>query len=234
MFFIVTIWINGAQRFEKETETLKPVYDTDVFYINVGGEGIRTTRQTLTKISNSTLSILFNGEWEHDLEQDEGQSIFFDFNPIVFRHLLDQLQIIESNDVIQLYPPFQRSLVEPFNKMIKKLGLQQSLSSEKQNVIIFNVGGQKITSQLTTLNQILLNSTLNRTLSPIKIMHSNDESDIFIDYDPNLFRKNIFGSSLPERKPPPPPPSPTTTIATTFKNFSIRKFYSVNHYAFVH
>jgi hypothetical protein len=108
--------------------------------------------------------------------------------------------------------------------MIKKLGLQQSLVSENRNVMTFNVGGQKITNQLTTLNKIL---------SPIKMIHPNDENDIFIDYDPKLFQHlinqfrknsskeiNSFGSSSsPERRP--------FTTTTAFSYFSARrKYYS--------
>jgi hypothetical protein len=76
--------------------------------------------------------------------------------------------------------------------MIKKLGLQQSLSSEKKNVITFNVGGQKITSQRTTFTQVS-NSTFDT------MMNFNNENDVFVDYDPELFqhlidqlRKNSF------------------------------------------
>jgi hypothetical protein len=180
--------------------------------LNVGGEIITTTRQTLMKISKSTLSILFNGQWEHKLPKDQNGNIFLDFNPILFRHLLDQLQIIETNNSIQLYPPFQSSLLEPFKKMLRKLGLQQSLSSEKKNVITFNVGGQKITNQRTTFTQVS-NSTFDTIIPPTKMMNLNNESDVFLDYDPKLFqhlinqlRKNSFkkinssGSSLHEEK----------------------------------
>jgi hypothetical protein len=105
------------EELEQETSTSKPVDHTDIFQLNVGGEIIITTRQTLMKISESTLSILFNGQWDQKLQTDQNGNIFFDFNPILFRHLLDQLQIIETNNPIQLYPPFQFSLVEPFKKI---------------------------------------------------------------------------------------------------------------------
>jgi hypothetical protein len=182
------------EKLEQEKPTPKPVDHTDIFQLNVGGEIIITTRQTLMKIPESTLSILFNGQWKHKLPKDKNGNIFFDFNPILFRHLLDQLQIIETNNSIQLYPPSQPSLVEPFKKMIRKLGLQQSLSSEKKNVITFNVGGQKITNQRTTFMPVS-NSTFDTIVPPTKMM----ESDVFVDYDPKLFqhlinqlRKNSF------------------------------------------
>jgi hypothetical protein len=180
------------EQFEQKKSTPKSVDHTDIFQLNVGGEIIITTRQTLIKIPKSTLSILFNGQWDNQLTKDQNGNIFFDFNPILFRHLLHQLQIIETNNSIQIYPPSQPSLVKPFNKMIKKLGLQQSLSSEKKNVITFNVGGQKITSQRTTFTQVS-NSTFDT------MMNFNNENDVFVDYDPELFqhlidqlRKNSF------------------------------------------
>ncbi len=197
---------------EQEPPTPNPVNHIKIFQLNVGGEIIITTRQTLMKIPESTLSILFNGQWEDKLPKDQNGNIFFDFNPILFRHLLDQLQIIETNNSVQLYPPSQPSLVDPFKKMIRKLGLQQSLSSEKKNVIIFNVGGQKITSQRTTFTQVS-NSTFDTIVPPTKMMNFNDESDVFLDYDPKLFRHlinqlrknsfkkiNLFGLSLNEEK----------------------------------
>ncbi len=207
MFFIVAILINSIngstndiqleneekqleldrQQFEEEKETPKPADHTDIFQLNVGGEIITTTRQTLMKISKSTLSILFNGQWEHKLSKDKNGNIFFDFNPILFRHLLDQLQIIETN---KLYPPLQSSLLEPFNKMIRKLGLQQSLSSEKKNVITFNVGGQKITNQRTTFTQVS-NSTFDTIVPPTTKINFNNETHVFVDYDPKLYQHLI-------------------------------------------
>jgi hypothetical protein len=178
------------QKFEEEKETPKPVDHTDIFQLNVGGEIIMITRQNLMKIPESTLYILFNGQWEHRLPKDQNGNIFFNFNPILFRHLLDQLQIIETNNPFQLYPPFQPSLVEPFKKMLRKLGLQQSLSSEKKNVITFNVGGQKITNQRTTFMPVS-NSTFDTIVPPTKMINLNNERDVFLDYDPKIFQRLI-------------------------------------------
>jgi hypothetical protein len=82
--------------------------------------------------------------------------------------------------------------------MIRKLGLQQSLSSEKKNVITFNVGGQTITNQRTTLTQVS-NSTFDTIVPPSKMINFNNQNDVFVDYDPKLFqhlinqlRKNSF------------------------------------------
>jgi hypothetical protein len=174
------------EEFEKAKQISKMINLTDVFTLNVGGEIMMTTRQTLTRIPKSIFSLAFNGRWEHKLHNDPEGNIFLDFNPILFRHLLDQLQIIEIN----IHPPSQPSLVEPFKKMIRKLGLQQSLSSEKKNVITFNVGGQTITNQRTTLAEVS-NSTFDTIVPSSKMINFNNENDVFVDYDPKLFQHLI-------------------------------------------
>ena len=121
------------------------------------------------------------------MSKDQSENIFFDFNPILFRHLLDQLQVLEVNKSTRLYPPSQLSLVEPFKKMIRKLGLRKWLSLEKKNVITFNVGGQTMTSQRTRFIGVS-KSTFDTIVPPLKTMKLNSEDDAFLDYDPKLFR----------------------------------------------
>ncbi len=74
--------------------------------------------------------------------------------------------------------------------MLRKLGLQQSLSSERKNVITFNVGGQKITNQRTTFTPVS-NSTFDTIVPTTKMMNFNNESDVFVDYHPKLFQHLI-------------------------------------------
>ena len=101
----------------------KSIDYTDVLQLNVGGEIVMTTRKTVIKIPKSILSLLFYDRWEHKLQIDQNGNIFLDFNPTLFRHLLDQLQILNTNNSIHLYLPSQPSLVEPLKKMLRKLGL---------------------------------------------------------------------------------------------------------------
>jgi hypothetical protein len=178
---------NNREKFEEEKKQMqKNIKNTDVIRLNVGGEIMMTTRQTLTRIPKSILAIIFNGRWEHKLHKDKKGYIFLDFNPIIFRHLLDQLQLF---DTTTFSLPSDPSLILPFKKMVRKLGLNHLLSSEK-NIITFNVDGKIMTNQRKTFDQIS-NSTFDTIVSPSKSIKFNNKSDVFIDYDPKLFQHLI-------------------------------------------
>ena len=82
------------KKFEEEKNQLqKDIENIDVIRLNVGGEMMMVTRETLLHAPKSILSMMFNGRWEERLPTDENENIFLDFNPIIFRHLLDQLQV---------------------------------------------------------------------------------------------------------------------------------------------
>ena len=185
-------------KLEEEKKRIEKYFkNIDVIRLNVGGEIIMTTRQTLTKIPKSILSMMFNGRWEHKLNIDQNGNIFLDFNPILFRHLLVQLQLFDSKDFINFSPPSDPSLVIPFKKIIQKLGLNKFLSSQK-NIITFNVGGQIITTRHRTFNQTS-NSTFNTIVQPSKTYEFDNKSDLFLDYDPKLFQNlvnQLRGESL--------------------------------------
>ena len=167
----------GLETDETPIRKEKSIHETDVIQLNIGGEILATTRQTLTSHPKSLFAILFNGRWEHQLHVDGDGNIFFDFNPIVFRHLLDQLQ---SSNRKSISPPSDPSLVQPFEKMLKKLGL----STFHKTISTVNVNGQIITTQKSTLNNIMIISFNQSKLS-------NSQSDIFIDNHPKLFRRFI-------------------------------------------
>ena len=74
--------------------------------------------------------------------------------------------------------------------MIHRLGLDLYLSSQKKNVITFNVDGQVMTTQRKTFTNTY-NSTLNTTVSSSQSITFNNKSDIFVDYHPKLFQHLI-------------------------------------------
>jgi hypothetical protein len=177
----------NRENFKAETKIKKAVQNTDVIRLNVGGEIIMTTRQTLIRLPKSALTVMFNGRWEHKLPADYDGNIFFDFNPILFRHLLDQLQTLDTN---KISPPSESSLIIPFKKMLRKLDLHQLLSSQK-NIITFNVGGHTHTNRQTTFINVS-NSTLSTIISSSNTKKlDNVDSDLFLDYDPKLFQQLV-------------------------------------------
>ena len=97
-------------------------------------------------------------------------NIFFDFNSIIFRYLLDQLQLSQGKSILSLSDPlFTRS----FEKMMKKLRLEHVLSTSNKNILTVNVDGDMITSDISN-SSILVNQT-----------------HLFIDNHPKLFRHSI-------------------------------------------
>ena len=182
---------NNQKKLKEEKKLPKSIKKTDVIQLNVGGEIMMTTRETLTRVPKSLLFMLFNGRWEHKLHGDPNGIIFLDFNPIIFRHLLDQLQTLNTLNTIHFHPPSEPSLVIPFQKMLRKLGLHQLLSREKK-MITLNVGGQTIINRLTTFRELsdsALYSTISSSLNITKFVP--DKSDLFVDYNPKVFQHLI-------------------------------------------
>jgi len=158
------------EKFNNEKELNQTIYESDVIHLNVGGEMIATTRQTLISLKKSLFSILFNGRWEQRLHHDVHENILLDFNPIIFRHLLDQLQLNEGKNIS---PPSDLSLIRSFKKMMKKLRVEHLLSTSDRNILTANVDGQLITTQLS---------------NPLKL---TNKTHAFIDYHPKIFRHFI-------------------------------------------
>jgi len=158
------------EKFNSEKELNRNIYESDVIHLNVGGEILATTRQTLISLPKSLFSILFNGHWEQRLHYDDQENIFLDFNPIVFRHLLDQLQLNQGE---KISTPSDPSLIRSFEKMMKKLRVEHLLSISDRNILSVNVDGQLITAHLS--------NGLNLT----------NKTRIFIDYHPKIVRHFI-------------------------------------------
>ena len=196
---------SDRKKLREENQISNSIKNIDVIRLHVGGEIMMTTRETLTRIQKSILSTIFNGRWEQKLQIDQNGFIFLDFNPILFRYLLDQLQTL---DITNISPPSQPSLIIPFNKMLKKLGLDQQLSLEKNLITAFNVGGQITTNRQKTFTQVV-NSTFDTILSSSNITNKNNQ--FFVDNNPKLFQnlvnqlreelsRNICALTIPSTK----------------------------------
>ena len=160
------------EKFNSEKTLNQRIDQSDVIHLNVGGEIVATTRQTLISLPKSLFSILFNGRWEQRLHHDDHENIFLDFNPIVFRHLLDQLQLNEGKSI---FPPSDLSLIRSFEKMMKILHVEHLLSTSDRNILTVNVDGELITTHLS---------------NPFKLTNKT-RTRVFIDYHPKMFRHFI-------------------------------------------
>ena len=160
------------KKFNNQKGLNQVIYESDVIHLNVGGEIFATTRRTLISLPKSLFSILFNGRWEQRLYHDDQESIFLDFNPIVFRHLLDQLQLNEGKTIS---PPSDHSLIRSFEKMMRKLHVEHLLSTFDRKILTVNVDGELITTHLS---------------NPFKLT-SKTRARVFIDYHPKMFRHFI-------------------------------------------
>lgn len=86
----------------------------------------------------------------HDIETN----ISFDFNPTLFRHLLEQLRHVKRHPSSHFSPPHSSSpfAVRSFNRMLKVLGLHGSRPLSN-GVVVMNVGGDRIVTRLYLTNQ---------------------------------------------------------------------------------
>jgi hypothetical protein len=123
-----------------ENET--PAYsDDDIIELNVGGQRITTFRSTLTVVPNSKLALLFtkDNKTQTKLKTKQNLPYFFDYNPVQFQYLLDQLRAMKRSPQI---PAYELNIVAPnvdvrfnFSDMLFDLGLNRKLNQMKDNKI---------------------------------------------------------------------------------------------------
>ncbi|CAF1290444.1 unnamed protein product [Adineta ricciae] len=94
----------------------------DIIELNVGGQRITTFRSTLTAVPNSKLAVLF----AKNVPKPKSKH-FFDYNPVLFEHLLDQLRAIKRDPQV---PTYELNFAAPyssvpfnFSTMLVELGL---------------------------------------------------------------------------------------------------------------
>jgi hypothetical protein len=120
----------------KEVEMHGSLSD-DIIELNIGGQKMSTLRSTLTAIPHSKLASMFRKDnMKNMLLIDKQGAVFFDYNPIYFNYLLDQLRSIKrmpkrSGYQFQFSPPFTSAHVN-FTQMLVDLGL-----TRKSNIIYF-------------------------------------------------------------------------------------------------
>lgn len=100
---------------------LPPKTDNDLIVLNVGGERVVTLRKTLTGVSNSQLALLTSDSKE--VKRDQFGRPFLDYDPVHFRHLLEQLREGKQINSKDLQAPKNGSK-SAFKTMINQLGIQ--------------------------------------------------------------------------------------------------------------
>ncbi|CAF2664811.1 unnamed protein product [Rotaria sp. Silwood2] len=100
----------------------------DIIELNIGGQKMTTLRSTLTAVPNSKLALMFRKEnMNKMLPIDKQGAVFFDYNPMYFNYLLDQLRTIKRMSKIlgyqlQFSSPYLSTHVN-FTHMLIDLGL---------------------------------------------------------------------------------------------------------------
>jgi len=121
---------------EKEMDKSESSSD-DVIELNVGGQRITTFRSTLTAIPNSKLALLFSKDNKNKTKPTAKQDMvyFFDYNPVQFQYLLDQLRAVKRMPEI---PAYELNIVAPnidvrfnFSTMVFELGLNRKFNRMK-------------------------------------------------------------------------------------------------------
>lgn len=113
----------------------------DVIELNVGGQKMTTLRSTLTAIPNSKLALMFSkNNTNNGLSFDKQGAVFFDYNPVYFNYLLDQLRLIKRMPKVygyqlQFSPPYINANVN-FTHMLTDLGLTRKFCYTKCSTVL--------------------------------------------------------------------------------------------------
>ena len=101
----------------------------DIIDLNVGGQQLKTYRSTLTVVPSSKLALMFSKDNKNKIaiKTKENQAYFFDYNPVQFEYLLDQLRAIKR---MPQTPAYELNFKAPsvdvlfdFSNMLLDLGL---------------------------------------------------------------------------------------------------------------
>jgi hypothetical protein len=135
--FGISQTISSRLLFSENNGELSNSQNNEVLLLNVGGELIYATRNTLTYITHTVLSsiiVLTNENRSKLVQYDENGRIFLDFSPILFKHALEELRRWKNRDNIstdqELVPPSWRVQNE-FDEMLISLGLAKYRQSKK-------------------------------------------------------------------------------------------------------
>ncbi|CAF3109923.1 unnamed protein product [Rotaria socialis] len=79
-----------------ETKLMSPfcisTEDDPIILLNIGGVNLSTKQSTLTCIPNTVLALACTDSWSEKMTRDNDGRLFFDLDPNLFQHLLNQLR----------------------------------------------------------------------------------------------------------------------------------------------
>jgi hypothetical protein len=111
----------------------------DIIELNVSGQKISTFLSTLTVVPDSKLALLFSKDNKNQAESKSKKDKihFFDYNPLQFGYLLDQLRSLKR---MPKTPAYELNIVAPnvdvrfnFYVMLFELGLNRKLIRMKDD-----------------------------------------------------------------------------------------------------
>ncbi|CAF1193403.1 unnamed protein product [Rotaria sordida] len=129
----------------KQTGNFHTSHNNEVFLLNVGGELMYATRDTLTYIPNTVLSSVILSTTENRsklIQHDENGRLFIDLPPILFKHALEQLRRWKNRGNIsadrEILPPSWHVKNE-FDEMLISLGLAKYRQNLPIECTLYNV-----------------------------------------------------------------------------------------------
>ncbi|CAF1598371.1 unnamed protein product [Adineta ricciae] len=151
--------VSSENDHEEKIDTSVASSSDDVIELNIGGSKLTTLRSTLTVIPSSKLARMFSkSNVNQHLPMDKHGAVFFDYNPMHFSYLLDQLRALKRMTnkpkyQVQFQAPYINSQMN-FTHMLVDLGLTaESLLSPAEgthlNLTISSLNGWKECYQST-------------------------------------------------------------------------------------
>ena len=97
---------------------------SDIIRLNVRGTELFARRDTLTVVKGSRFEALFSGRWENQLLRDSKGTIFIDFDPAIFKKILEYLYMVKISEDVSPLPTVDEPLKDMFEFYIKTLNLR--------------------------------------------------------------------------------------------------------------
>jgi len=135
---------HGHEKLKAKKKTLMEenggldVKDSDMLEVNAGGQVVRVSRETLTKMKGTVLEAMFSGRWENQLQRDRNGRIFLDMNPECFRCIVDHLShyTIAWIDFMSFFPFDDLENQAVLDRLGEALGLSKKLLIDESNILV--------------------------------------------------------------------------------------------------